>query len=110
MLQYPSIDKMHQILTPEGRVVGELPDLPPEQLFSYYRWMIFGRVFSDRMVALQRQGRKACHTKRHGRRDKEPADDPSGEHELDDIHDRACNKLPPVVAEHALSTHHLKCS
>lgn len=46
-----------QVLTPEGRVVGPLPNLSPEQLVNIYRYMLFGRVFSDYMVALQRQGR-----------------------------------------------------
>jgi len=50
-------ETLHQLLTPEGDVVGELPDLSPDQLLQFYRWMVFGRVISDRMVALQRQGR-----------------------------------------------------
>ena len=45
------------ILNPDGEVIGTLPDLPPNQLFEFYRYMVFGRVFSDHMVALQRQGR-----------------------------------------------------
>ncbi len=49
--------EIHQVLDPEGKVVGEVPDVSPEQLASWYRWMVLGRVFSDRMVALQRQGR-----------------------------------------------------
>jgi len=50
-------DKIYQIINPEGQVVAEVPNLPPEKLLSLYRWMVFGRIFSDRMVALQRQGR-----------------------------------------------------
>lgn len=50
-------DEVFQILTPEGKIVGEIPDLSAEQMVSMYRWMVLGRVFSDRMVALQRQGR-----------------------------------------------------
>jgi pyruvate dehydrogenase E1 component alpha subunit len=57
MLQIPTMEQVYQILTPEGEVVGAIPDLPDEQLVSYYRWMMFGRAFSDRLVALQRQGR-----------------------------------------------------
>ena len=49
--------EIHQVLDPEGKVVGEVPDVSAEQLASWYRWMVLGRVFSDRMVALQRQGR-----------------------------------------------------
>ena len=50
-------DEVYQILTPAGEVVGDVPDLPAGQMLSWYRWMVFGRTFSDRMVALQRQGR-----------------------------------------------------
>src|SRR5436309_2537401 len=49
--------EVRQVLSPEGALVGEPPDLPPETLLDLYRWMVFGRVFSDRMVTLQRQGR-----------------------------------------------------
>ncbi|HEY8449198.1 MAG TPA: pyruvate dehydrogenase (acetyl-transferring) E1 component subunit alpha [Bacillota bacterium] len=49
--------RVHQVLTPEGTVVGELPLLDDEQLRGFYRWMVLGRTFSQRMVALQRQGR-----------------------------------------------------
>lgn len=66
MLQDLSTERMYQILTPEGQVVGELPDLSAEQLVSWYRWMIFGRVFSDRLVALQRQGRMGTFTPFNG--------------------------------------------
>jgi len=45
------------ILNPDGEVVGTPPDLSSDQLIAFYRYMIFGRVFSDQMVALQRQGR-----------------------------------------------------
>jgi pyruvate dehydrogenase E1 component alpha subunit len=56
-MAYPLAKEIHQILTPDGKVVGDLPDLSEEKMFSFYRWMVFGRIFSDRMVALQRQGR-----------------------------------------------------
>jgi pyruvate dehydrogenase E1 component alpha subunit len=49
--------KVYQILTPEGKVVGRPPDLPADRLLQLYRWMVFGRVVSDRMIALQRQGK-----------------------------------------------------
>lgn len=49
--------KVYQILNPEGKLKGAVPDLADEQLRQAYRWMIFGRTFSNRMVALQRQGR-----------------------------------------------------
>lgn len=51
------IHEIYRILTPEGQIVGKVPDLSDEQLLQFYRWMVLGRLFSDRMVALQRQGR-----------------------------------------------------
>ena len=56
-MTYPLADKVYQILTPEGKVVADLPDLSAEKMVEFYRWMVLGRIFSDRMVALQRQGR-----------------------------------------------------
>ncbi|MCB0211114.1 MAG: pyruvate dehydrogenase (acetyl-transferring) E1 component subunit alpha [Anaerolineae bacterium] len=50
-------DRVYQILTPTGDVIGSVPDLSDEKLRDLYRWMVQGRIFSDRMVALQRQGR-----------------------------------------------------
>jgi hypothetical protein len=47
----------YQIINPEGEVVGPIPNLPAEQMIAFYRWMVLGRIFSNRMVALQRQGR-----------------------------------------------------
>jgi pyruvate dehydrogenase E1 component alpha subunit len=38
-------------------VVGDVPALKDDEHLALYRWMVFGRIFSDRMVALQRQGR-----------------------------------------------------
>ncbi|MDM8532785.1 pyruvate dehydrogenase (acetyl-transferring) E1 component subunit alpha [Anaerolineales bacterium HSG25] len=56
-MPYPLPDKIHQILTPTGQIVGDIPDISDEQLIELYRWMVLGRICSDRMVALQRQGR-----------------------------------------------------
>jgi pyruvate dehydrogenase E1 component alpha subunit len=50
-------NKMIQVLDHEAQVVGELPELSDDEVRAMYRWMVYGRVFSDRMVALQRQGR-----------------------------------------------------
>src|SRR5579883_3499681 len=47
----------YQILDAEGKVVGELPDLSPERLIALYRYMQLGRAFSNKVIALQRQGR-----------------------------------------------------
>src|SRR5436189_4620699 len=47
----------YQILDPEGKLVGEMPDLSPERLLALYRSMQLGRAFSNKIIALQRQGR-----------------------------------------------------
>src|SRR2546429_4269287 len=47
----------YQILDPEGKLVGEMPDLNQERLLSLYRYMQLGRAFSNKIIALQRQGR-----------------------------------------------------
>ncbi len=47
----------YQILDPEGDLVGEMPDLSAEHMLSLYRFMQLGRVFSNKIIALQRQGR-----------------------------------------------------
>jgi pyruvate dehydrogenase E1 component alpha subunit len=47
----------YQILDPEGNLVGEMPALNAERLLYFYRTMILARAFSDRVIALQRQGR-----------------------------------------------------
>jgi pyruvate dehydrogenase E1 component alpha subunit len=48
---------IHQVLSYTGQVTDTIPGLSDDQLLNLYRWMVFGRIFSDRMVALQRQGR-----------------------------------------------------
>src|SRR5205085_4192575 len=47
----------YQILDVEGKLVGEMPDLGDERLLSLYRSMQLGRAFSNKIIALQRQGR-----------------------------------------------------
>src|SRR5258707_3090548 len=47
----------YQVLDIEGNLVGELPDLSPEHMLSLYRFMQLGRAFSNKIIALQRQGR-----------------------------------------------------
>ena len=47
----------YQILDPDGNLLGEMPDLSAERMFSLYRFMQLGRVFSNKIIALQRQGR-----------------------------------------------------
>jgi pyruvate dehydrogenase E1 component alpha subunit len=56
-ISFKVADKVQQVLTPAGEVVGALPGLSNAELLGFYRWMILGRSWSDRMVALQRQGR-----------------------------------------------------
>src|SRR5258706_11080400 len=48
---------LHQILDPEGNLVGEIPDLSDERMLALYRYMQLGRLFSNKIVAMQRQGR-----------------------------------------------------
>ena len=56
-MSYPPANEIYQVINLEGKVVGDVPDLPAEKLLGLYRWMVLSREFSDRMVAWQRQGR-----------------------------------------------------
>lgn len=47
----------YQILNAEGELVGEMPHLSSERLLEFYRYMQLGRAFSNKIIALQRQGR-----------------------------------------------------
>jgi pyruvate dehydrogenase E1 component alpha subunit len=47
----------YQVLDPEGKLVGTMPDLSTERLLYLYRAMLLGRAFSNKIIALQRQGR-----------------------------------------------------
>ena len=47
----------YQVLDVEGNLVGEMPDLSAERLLALYRAMHLGRAFSNKIIALQRQGR-----------------------------------------------------
>jgi pyruvate dehydrogenase E1 component alpha subunit len=47
----------YQILDPDGKLVRAMPDLSAERLLSLYRSMQLGRLFSNKIIALQRQGR-----------------------------------------------------
>jgi pyruvate dehydrogenase E1 component alpha subunit len=47
----------YQILDVEGNLVGAMPDLSNERILELYRIMQLGRVFSNKIIALQRQGR-----------------------------------------------------
>lgn len=51
-------DKPFQILDQDGQVVGPLPaNLTPGRLLEWYRMMWLTRTLSNKLVALQRQGR-----------------------------------------------------
>ena len=47
----------YQILDVDGNLVGKMPDLSAERLLALYRFMHLGRAFSNKIIALQRQGR-----------------------------------------------------
>src|SRR6266480_2374843 len=47
----------YQILDAEGNLVGEMPDLSHERMLFLYRSMQLGRAYSNKIIALQRQGR-----------------------------------------------------
>ncbi|GHO66320.1 pyruvate dehydrogenase E1 component subunit alpha [Ktedonobacter sp. SOSP1-52] len=50
----------YQLLNEEGQLVGPMPDLgpsPSETLLGFYRAMSQARIFSNKIIALQRQGR-----------------------------------------------------
>ncbi|MGQ4556288.1 thiamine pyrophosphate-dependent enzyme [Halobellus sp. GM3] len=47
----------HQIVSPDGSYdEGAVPDLDDEEFCDLYRWMVTDRVFSRRMVNIQRRG------------------------------------------------------
>ncbi|WP_075982697.1 pyruvate dehydrogenase (acetyl-transferring) E1 component subunit alpha [Bacillus massilinigeriensis] len=49
--------KMIQYLNEEGQLVTSEPDVSDEELIHLYKWMIQARVFDQRALKLQRQGR-----------------------------------------------------
>lgn len=55
--QVDSVPVPYQILDAEGKLVGELPKLSSKRMLELYRFMQLGRAFSDKIIALQRQGR-----------------------------------------------------
>lgn len=48
---------IHRILSEDGSVCGELPELSNETLCNFYKWMVLARTFDQRAFNLQRQGR-----------------------------------------------------
>src|SRR2546427_12020065 len=53
----PGMVTPYQILDIEGNLIGKMPDLSAERLLSLYRAMQLGRAYSNKIIALQRQGR-----------------------------------------------------
>ncbi len=47
----------YQILDVEGNLLRAMPDLSTDRLLQLYRFMHLGRAFSNKIIALQRQGR-----------------------------------------------------
>ena len=47
----------YQVLDVEGNLVGTMPDVGPDNMLAMYRYMQLGRAFSNKIIALQRQGR-----------------------------------------------------
>ncbi len=55
-----------QILAPDGRVVGALPELDAAALRELHRGMLRARLLDERMLHLQRQGRIAFYAEARG--------------------------------------------
>jgi pyruvate dehydrogenase E1 component alpha subunit len=51
------LEAPYQILDENGRLVGNPPDISADRLLEMYRWMYFIRAFSNKIIALQRQGK-----------------------------------------------------
>lgn len=55
--QIESTHVPYQILDVNGDAVGKIPELDSERMLALYRTMCLGRALSDKIIALQRQGR-----------------------------------------------------
>jgi pyruvate dehydrogenase E1 component alpha subunit/2-oxoisovalerate dehydrogenase E1 component alpha subunit len=55
-----------QILAPDGKPVGAVPQLDPALLRELYRGMLRARVLDEKMLPLQRQGRIAFYAEARG--------------------------------------------
>ena len=49
--------KLHQVISNEGQLTGEMPAVDEETLLRLYRFMLIIRLLDERMMILQRQGR-----------------------------------------------------
>jgi len=59
LIETPALDSPYQILNHHGQLVGDPPNLTPEKLLSLHEAMWRTRLLSDKIVAMQRQGRAA---------------------------------------------------
>ena len=50
-------NEMLQILDPSGRIIGKDPVIRTEVLLGAYRNMVLTRIFDEKLISLQRQGR-----------------------------------------------------
>ena len=55
-----------QVLAPDGSIVGEMPEVPREDLVRMFRHIVRMRVLDQRMLSLQRQGRIGFYGTAHG--------------------------------------------
>ncbi|HWI66361.1 MAG TPA: pyruvate dehydrogenase (acetyl-transferring) E1 component subunit alpha [Symbiobacteriaceae bacterium] len=56
-LDMEQLFEVRRVLNPDGTLVGPEPDFTPDQLKDVYRTMVYLRVFDQRCLNLQRQGR-----------------------------------------------------
>jgi pyruvate dehydrogenase E1 component alpha subunit len=57
-VEAPDLLRLLRVVDAEGRRVGELPNEPDAATVrELFRWIVHGRVFDQRAIALQRQGR-----------------------------------------------------
>ncbi len=49
--------EMEQVLDAQGQLIGEMPDISDDELRHMYRQMLTARLYDERAVRLQRQGR-----------------------------------------------------
>jgi len=56
-LNLEQLFEVRRVLNADGTLVGQEPDLTPEQLREIYRLMVYLRVFDQRCLNLSRQGR-----------------------------------------------------
>jgi pyruvate dehydrogenase E1 component alpha subunit len=63
---YARATGLYQILAPDGRVAGAVPDLDAARLRELHHGMLRARLFDERMLLLQRQGRIGFYAEARG--------------------------------------------